>query len=223
MHREIADRMSARRSASERLTRPPRRRGPWPRPRHRPRVPREPPAGVIAEPPRRDRRRLATRGMPEIPTFVVAVRRTCFLATSMPSPLPSTTPGSRRCNSLDDAPRLTTGHHGQPSVPQDLWAQCRQRNSEDHVRCAPMVRLTGEKNLVELRGIEPRTSSMRTKRATNCATAPNVDLSANRGKNTSHPSGIDTARAGGGGLRPAGRTPPPGQEPGPKRPPGRRW
>ena len=27
-------------------------------------------------------------------------------------------------------------------------------------------------NVVELRGIEPRTSSMRTKRATNCATAP---------------------------------------------------
>src|SRR4051812_37712351 len=28
--------------------------------------------------------------------------------------------------------------------------------------------------LVELRGVEPRTSSMRTKRATNCATAPSA-------------------------------------------------
>ena len=36
-------------------------------------------------------------------------------------------------------------------------------------------------NVVELRGIEPRTSSMRTKRATNCATAPwPVDPSASR-------------------------------------------
>jgi hypothetical protein len=30
----------------------------------------------------------------------------------------------------------------------------------------------GAFDVVELRGIEPRTSSMRTKRATNCATAP---------------------------------------------------
>ena len=32
-------------------------------------------------------------------------------------------------------------------------------------------------DVVELRGVEPRTSSMRTKRATNCATAPSASSS----------------------------------------------
>jgi len=51
--------------------------------------------------------------------------------------------------------------------------------------------------MVELRGIEPRTSSMRTKRATNCATAPNTDRSANVQNNTSarNSQGTPTTRA----------------------------
>ncbi len=51
-------------------------------------------------------------------------------------------------------------------------------------------------NVVELQGIEPWTSSMRTKRATNCATAPNADLSANLGEQYQRPAGSqDTSGA----------------------------
>ena len=47
--------------------------------------------------------------------------------------------------------------------------------------------------MVELQGIEPWTSSMRTKRATNCATAPNPDRSVNMKKTTSAEGVLMTA------------------------------
>jgi site-specific DNA recombinase len=51
-------------------------------------------------------------------------------------------------------------HHAKPGSPQRGYRVVGQVGSSN-VAC-----------LVELRGVEPRTSSMRTKRATNCATAP---------------------------------------------------
>jgi hypothetical protein len=47
-----------------------------------------------------------------------------------------------------------------------------KRGSRDGYRVVGQVRGSNVVCLVELRGIEPRTSSLRTKRATNCATAP---------------------------------------------------
>jgi len=46
------------------------------------------------------------------------------------------------------------------------------RNTIDLLGSIELVDVSSKAVMVELRGIEPRTSSMRTKRATNCATAP---------------------------------------------------
>lgn len=68
-----------------------------------------------------------------------------------------------------------------------------------------LVDVSNKTILVELQGIEPWTSSMRTKRATNCATAPNPDLSANLRKNTSRPRPSRTPANGSGERPQAGR------------------
>ena len=51
-----------------------------------------------------------------------------------------------------------------------MWVLLGRAPPDPHIVCEPKAFDLGK--WVELRGIEPRTSSMRTKRATNCATAP---------------------------------------------------
>ena len=62
----------------------------------------------------------------------------------------------------------------------DVLDHLRQSSSEPTLAGVLSVQSSSTDSLVELRGIEPLTSSMRTKRATNCATAPCHRLSGAR-------------------------------------------
>ena len=80
------------------------------------------------------------------------------------------------------------GRHTWAITPGNDWQLDWQPVSGGATNLSALVRA------VELRGIEPRTSSMRTKRATNCATAPRTERTRERWKHY-QPAGVGRERA----------------------------